>query len=237
LRLLINLVYKKMKRSKKYIEAQKLITKGKKYTLDEALGLLPQVSFTKFAGSINMQINLNLNEKQKKDVIRGSFTLPYSFGKQVKILVLAEASEKENAKEADFFGAEDLMKEIEAGKSDFDLVITTPMMMPKIAKLGKILGGKGLMPNPKNGTITTDIGSKIKKFKKGLKNFKAENGIITSVIGKTDMKIDELKQNCGEFVKSVNNEIKKLGPNAIKSMYFIPTMGPKISLDVNSVIS
>ena len=226
-----------MKRSKKYIEAQKLITTGKKYTLKEAVELLPKVSFTKFAGSINFQINLSLNEKQKKEVIRGSFTLPHSLGKSLKILVLAEPADKEKAKDADFFGGEELVKEIEDGKADFDMVITTPKMMPKIAKLGKILGTKGLMPNPKNGTITTDLEATIKKFKKGLKNFKADNGVITTVIGKTDMKTEQILENFAEFLKAVSNETKKLGPNVVKAMFLIPTMGPKINLDVNSVLT
>jgi len=226
-----------MKRSKKYIEAQKLITAGKKYTLVEAFSLLPKISITKFAGSINFQIYLNLNEKQKKEIIRGSFTPPYPFGKAIKILVLADKTEQEKAKNADFFGGEDLVKEIEAGKTDFDLVITTPMMMPKIAKLGKILGTKGLMPNPKNGTITTDLTATILKFKKGLKNFKSENGIITSVVGKTDMTVEDLTKNSTEFLRVVSNETKKLGQNAFKSMFVIPTMGPKIMLDINNVLS
>jgi len=224
-----------MKRSKKYIEAEKLVTPNKKYSLTEALALLPKISVTSFAGSIGMQINLNLNEKQKKDVFRGSFTLPFSFGKSLKILVIADKADYEKAKGADFVGSEELVKEIEEGKEDFDLVITTPMMMSKMAKLSKILGPKGLMPNPKNGTITTDLEGTIAKFKKGMKNFKADNGIITGVIGKTDMKAEELTENSLAFYKAVFNEVKKLGPSAIKSIFLTPTMGPKIVLDVNSI--
>lgn len=225
-----------MKRSKKYIEAQKLVTQNKKYTLAEALAILPKISVTSFAGSVSFQINLNLNEKQKKDVFRGSYTLPHTFGKSLRVLVIADKSEHEKAKGADFVGAEELIKEIEAGKEDFDLVITTPMMMAKMAKLGKILGTKGLMPNPKNGTITTDLEGTIAKFKKGMKNFKADNGVITAVIGKTDMTIEELTENCVDFMKAVNNEIKKLGPNAVKSLYLTPTMGPKLVVDANSIM-
>lgn len=224
-----------MKRSKKYIEAQKLIAQNRKYSLTEALGILPKISVTSFAGSITMQVNLNLNEKQKKDVFRGSYTLPHSFGKSLRVLVIADKSEHEKAKAADFVGAEELVKEIEAGKEDFDLVITTPMMMPKMAKLGKILGTKGMMPNPKNGTITTDLEGTIAKFKKGMKNFKAENGIIIGVVGKTDMKIEELTENSIEFMKAVNSEVKKLGPNAVRSIFLTPTMGPKLLVDTNTV--
>jgi large subunit ribosomal protein L1 len=225
-----------MKRSKKYIEAQKLITPTKKYSLAEALGVLPKISVTSFAGSITLQINLNLNEKQKKEVFRGAYTLPHSFGKSLKVLVIADKSDHEKAKAADIVGAEELIKEIEAGKEDFDLVITTPMMMSKMAKLGKILGTKGMMPNPKNGTITTDLEGTIAKFKKGMKNFKAENGHILGVIGKTDMKTEELTENCVDFMKAVHNEIKKLGPNAIKSIYLTPTMGPKLIISAESIM-
>jgi large subunit ribosomal protein L1 len=225
-----------MKRSKKYIEAQKLIAPNKKYSLTEALGILPKISVTSFAGSVSMQINLNLNEKQKKEVFRGSYTLPHSFGKSLRVLVIADKSEHEKAKAADFVGDTELVKEIEEGKEDFDLVITTPMMMAKIAKLSKILGPKGMMPNPKNGTITTDLEGTIAKFKKGMKNFRAENGLILGVVGKADMKIEELTENCSEFMKAVKSEIKKLGPNAVKSIYLTPTMGPKLIIDVNSIV-
>jgi large subunit ribosomal protein L1 len=225
-----------MKRSKKYNEALKLVTPSKKYSLTEALGVLPKISVTSFAGSISMQINLNLNEKQKKDVYRGSYTLPHSFGKSLRVLVIADKSDHDKAAEADIVGAEELVKEIEEGKEDFDLVITTPMMMPKMAKLGKILGTKGMMPNPKNGTITTDLATTISKFKKGMKNFRAENGVIIGVIGKTDMKADELSENCVDFMKAVNSEIKKLGPSAVKSIFLTPTMGPKLIIDTNSIV-
>jgi large subunit ribosomal protein L1 len=212
-----------------------LIVPNKKYSLAEALGVLPKISVTTFAGSVSMQINLNLNEKQKKEVFRGSYTLPHSFGKSLRVLVIADKSEHEKAKLADIVGAEELVKEIEGGKEDFDLVITTPMMMSKIAKLGKILGTKGLMPNPKNGTITTDLEGTIAKFKKGMKNFKADNGVIIGVIGKTDMKTEELTENTVEFMRAVNNEVKKLGPNAVKSIFMTPTMGPKLIIDNNSI--
>jgi large subunit ribosomal protein L1 len=219
-----------MKRSKKYIEVQKLVETNKKYSLAEALALLPKISVTSFAGSVSMQINLNLNEKQKKEVFRGSYTLPHSFGKSLRVLVIADKSDHDKAKGADFVGAEELVKEIEEGKDDFDLVITTPMMMPKMAKLGKTLGTKGLMPNPKNGTITTDLEATITKFKKGMKNFKADNGIIIGVIGKLDMPVEDLTENSVEFMKAVNSEIKKLGPSAIKSIFLTPTMGPKLTI-------
>ena len=128
------------------------------------------------------------------------------------------------------------MKEVEAGKSDFDMVLTTPAMMPKIARLGKVLGSKGLMPNPKNGTITTDLEASIKTFKSGRKNYKAsEVGLITAVVGKTDMKAEDLKTNIVSFLTSIFNDTKKFNPTPIKAATLAPTMGPKLNLDVNKL--
>jgi len=223
-----------MKRTKKYSEAAKKIERSKKYDLDEAVKLLPEISYSKFPGSIEISVYLNLNDKQKKESIRGAYTLPHSFGKEVRVLVFCDPSEAKKAVGADFVGADDLVKEVEGGKSDFDMVICTPMMMPKIAKLGKVLGSKGLMPNPKNGTITTDLESTIKTFKSGRKNYKAtEVGLIVGVVGKTSMKADELKANIIAFLEAIYNDTKKFNPTPIKSVALCPTMGPKISIDVN----
>jgi len=227
-----------MNRSKKYNESLKKIDSSKRYDLDETIKLLPSISYSKFAGSIEVSIFLNLNEKQKKESIRGSYSLPHSFGSSVKVLVLCEKGEEKSAVGADFVGSDDLIKEIEDGKSDFDVVVTTPSMMPKIAKLGKFLGAKGLMPNPKNGTITTDLEGTIKTFKSGKKNYKAsEFGLINAIVGKTDMKPEAIKENMQAFLGLIFNDIKKFGPNPIKNISVSPTMGPKINLDVNKVVS
>jgi large subunit ribosomal protein L1 len=226
-----------MKRSKNYKKVISKIDKSKKYDIDEAIKLLPEISLTKFAGSIEMSVYLNLNDKQKKESVRGSYSLPNKFGKEIKVLVFCDEADRKKAEGADFVGGEDLVKEIEAGKSDFDVVITTPGMMVKIAKLGKILGSKGLMPNPKNGTITTDLEGAIKTFKSGKKNFKmSEYALIVGVIGKTDMKPEQIKENIISFVKSIFAEVKKFNPAPFKAISLAPTMGPKISLDVNKVI-
>jgi len=225
-----------MKRSKKYIESAKKVEKSKKYSLSEAVKLMPEVSFSKFAGSVEMNIFLSLNDKQKKEAIRGAYSLPHSFGKAIKILVLCDPTDNEKAKGADFIGAEELVKEIEGGKNDFDVILTTPLMMPKIARLGKILGSKGLMPNPKNGTITTDLAGSIKTFKSGRKNYKATDaGIITAVVGKTDMKFEDLLENSKSLLTVVVNDVKKIGPNVVKNVTLTPTMGAKVTLDVNKL--
>ncbi len=226
-----------MKRSKKYQSALSNIDKAKKYSPTDALNLMPKLSLTKFAGSISIQLFLNLNEKQKKDSIRGSYTLPNTFGKSLKVLAVVDKSEIEKAKDADIVGGEEIFKDIEAGKLEFDLVITTPMMMGKLARLGKTLGSKGLMPNPKNGTITTNLSESIKKFKQGMKNFKSINGApITAVIGKSDMTAEQLQGNLDAFVKAVINETKKYSSTPIKRAILTTTMGPKVELDASYLV-
>jgi large subunit ribosomal protein L1 len=221
-----------MKRSKKYQAAAKKIEAGKKYSADEAIKLLPELSISKFAGTAEVHIFLKLTEKQKKESVRGSYILPHSFGKETKVLLFADPSYKSDKSKADVVGGEELIKDVEAGKVDFDVVIAMPAMMPKIARLGKVLGTKGLMPNPKNGTVTADPDKTIAKFKSGLRNFKmSEDGRITAVIGKLDMKPEELKENMQEFFKQLTNEIKRLGVNVISKITISPTMGPAVNLD------
>lgn len=225
-----------MKRSKKYEASSKKIDRSKRYDVDEVVKLLPEISYSKFAGSVEINVFLNLNDKQKKETIRGAYALPIAFGKAVRVLVFCDPADAPKAEGADFIGADDLMKEVEAGKNDFDIVLTTPAMMPKIARLGKVLGSKGLMPNPKNGTITTDLAGTIKTFKSGRKNYKAsEVGLITAVVGKTDMKAEDLKTNIVAFLTTIHNDTKKFNPVPFKAVTVAPTMGPKLNLDVNKI--
>lgn len=225
-----------MKRSKKYTAAAAKVEKNKAYTLEDAIALMPQISTSKFAGSITAQITLKLNDKQKKDSIRGSYALPHSFGKSIRVLVIADKNDADKAKDADIFGGEELFADIEASKLDFDVLITTPTMMPKLARLGKTLGSKGLMPNPKNGTISTDLSATIAKFKAGMKNFKTVNGApINVVIGKTDMAADKLVENFYAIYKALLAEVKKYGTTPIKTVVLGPTMGPNVNIDVNKL--
>ena len=225
-----------MKRSKKYILAAAKVEKNKKYSPLEAMTMMKDINTSKFAGSVNVQIFLNLNDKQKRDSIRGAYTMPNAFGKTIKVMAIVDKSEVEKAKDADIAGGEELFKDIEAGKIDADVIITTPMMMVKIAKLGKILGSKGLMPNPKNGTITTDLVATIAKFKQGMKNFKSINGApFAAVVGKTDMTADKLVENFSALMKAVFAEVKKYGANPVKHVIATPSMGPKVIIDVNKI--
>lgn len=227
-----------MKRHKKYIKVAELLSKKSKYTINEAVVLLPQVSTSKFEGSVELHINLKLNEKQKKEIIKGSTSLPFQVGTTAKkIAVITSPDNSPQAKEADVVGGEELIKKIEDGWTDFDVLIATPDMMPKIARLGKILGPKGKMPNPKNETVTTNLTRAIANYKKGKTDFKADKqGGIHIVVGKVKMKGEELKANIMTLLKAINQETIRLQGIPFKSIHLSPTMGPAIELDVNSAL-
>ncbi len=222
-----------MKRSKKYEAAVKKIDRKKKYTIEEAAKLMPEVSTSKFAGTVSLSVMLNLNDKQKKESIRGSYTLPNRFGKEIKVLLFADPSYKKTGSKADIVGGEELIKEVEGGKLVFDVVIAMPMMMAKIARLGKVLGSKGLMPNPKNGTVAADPDAAIERVKSGMTNFKMDDaGRIIMSVGKTDMGAEKLAANISEAIKVINAETKKLGVNMIGRTTLTPSMGPSVLLTV-----
>ncbi|MBU0976338.1 MAG: 50S ribosomal protein L1 [Patescibacteria group bacterium] len=226
-----------MKRSKKYIEAEKLIEKNKLYTIEEALELLPQVSTAKFDSALEIHFLLHLSDKQKKESIKGSTTLPHQVGAAKRIAVVTTPEHTAEAEAADVTGFEDLIKKIEDGYSEFDVLIATPDVMPKMASLGKVLGPKGKMPNPKNGTITTDLKKAIKTYKEGKLNFKADKqGGIHLIFGKTNMTKEQLLKNLTILLKAVHQETSKLNAIPFKSVFVTPTMGPSIQLDINSLM-
>jgi large subunit ribosomal protein L1 len=224
--------------NKKQKQAKELIDNKKFYSIDEAFDLLPKISTSKFPGTIEMNINFKLNDKQKKDGLRGSVVFPNSFGKSKKILVLCESAKVAEAEKAgaDYAGLDELVKKIEKGWMDFDVVIATPAVMPMIAKLGKYIGKKGLMPNPKNKTITNDLETVIKIYKQGKKDFKlTEDGSIKIAIGKVDMSKDQIKQNFDAFASAIKNDIKRLGDGSIKAIIMSPTMGPSIKVSASEL--
>jgi large subunit ribosomal protein L1 len=227
-----------MKRSKKYLEAKSKVEKSKNYSLDEAVTIVKEVVYSKFDNTIDIFVQLNLKDKQKKESVKGTVVFPNKLGSDVKVAVLAEKADQEKAKKAgaDFVGLDDLIKEIENGKSDFDVVIATPDVMAKIAKLGKYIGKKGLMPNPRNGTVTKDVEKAIASFKAGKSSYKMkEGGVFQYKIAKSSMTPDQIKQNLVEFMKSINSEVKKFGDGIYSKISISPTMGPVIHLDLNSV--
>lgn len=222
-----------MKRSKKYLTAVTKIDKNTQYLIEDALPLVKSTSTSKFPGSVEVEIQLSLNQKQKSESIRGNVAFPHSFGKEVKILAFADPANIKNAKSADISGGEELISKVESGEIDFDIVLATPAMMPKIAKLGKTLGRKGLMPNPKNGTVTTNMEEQIAKFKSGQKSYKIQQeSKINCVVGKTDMEESKLLENYNAFFLSVSDVTKKFGSNIIKSIKIKATMGPALNLKI-----
>lgn len=226
-----------MKRSKKYKEARKLVDSKKHYTLDETLKLIPKVSTSKFDASIELHILLQLTDKQKKESIKGSLILPHKVGHDIRVAVITKPEQQEEASEADIVGFEDLIKKIEEGEDNFDVLIATPDVMSKLASLGKILGPKGKMPNPKNGTVTKDIKKTIKSYKEGKLNFRADKqGGIHQMVGKVSMKKEDIKENVKSFLKVVSKETKKYNPIPFKSVHMAPSMGPGIKLDITSLM-
>lgn len=228
-----------MKRSKKYIEVSGKIDKNKHYDLKNAFALLPQISFSKFEGSVVANIKLNLTKSEEGKIIRGTVTFPKAFGKEKKLLVFANGVDADKAKKAgaDYVGLSELIDKIKNGWMDFDTVIATPEVMPKIAVLGKILGTKGLMPNPKNGTVTTNLEKSIKEFKAGKTAFKSDKkGNVQSIFGKTNMEITSLENNLIALLKSILNSAKKTAKGGLNSLSISPTMGPSIKVDINDLI-
>lgn len=195
----------------------------------------------KFIETINLDTILNLKENQKKDSVKGSYELPNTFGEEKRVIVLCdEAAAKEAlAAGAVKAGLDDLVKELNEGFSDFDVVVATPAVMPKIAALGKVLGPKGLMPNPKNGTVTTDVKSAVESFKGGKANFKMEpkQGVIRAGVAKIDMSTDQINANILAFLKAVHTETKKYGANPFKKVIMSTTMGPSVKVSISDIIA
>ena len=221
-----------MSRSKKYKQAQEALSAKSSYSIDEAIELLPKISTSKFAGSVELHMQLE-STKAEKIQLKGSLLLPHQEAKSTKKIVVITTPEfKDKAKGADLVGGEELIKKIEQGWNEFDTIIVTPDIMPKVAILGKILGPKGKMPNPKNDTVTTNLETVIANFKKGRLDYKTDDaGGIHQVVGKTDMDKAKLKENIEAFLKSVIKEINKSAQLKIKSIFLVPTMGPSIKIN------
>ena len=228
-----------MKKGKKYLEAQSKVDKTKVYTLDEAVKLVKETSVSKFDGSVEIAMRLNLDTRKSDQQLRGAIVLPSGTGKEKKVLVVAKGDNAKAAKEAgaDFVGDADILEKIEKENwLDFDVMIATPDMMPLLGKLGKVLGPKGLMPNPKTGTVTTDVKKAISDVKKGRVEYRTDSyGNVHGLVGKVSFTEEQLKDNIKAFV----SVIIKSKPSVVKGVYvknvsLSTTMGPGIKLDVNS---
>ena len=222
-------------RGKKYLEVAKLVETGKLYDIREALELVQKTKTAKFVETVEVALRLGVDPRHADQQIRGTVVLPHGTGKSVKILAITsgENVEKALAAGADYAGAEEYISQIQQGWLDFDLVIATPYMMPKIGRLGKILGTKGLMPNPKSGTVTPDIAAAVSEFKKGKLAFRVDKlGSIHAPIGKVDFDLDKIEENFKAFM----DQIIRLKPASSKGQYLRTvavslTMGPGVKMD------
>ncbi|MDO4341930.1 MAG: 50S ribosomal protein L1 [bacterium] len=227
------------KLGKKYVEASNKVEKNKTYDIEEAIKLVKETSITKFDSSVEVAMNLNIDTKKADQQLRGSIVLPNGTGKSKKILVLAKGAAATEAKNAgaDFVGDTDLIDKI-ANENwfDFDVIVATPEMMPALGKIGKVLGPKGLMPNPKTGTVTTTPAKTVNDIKKGMVEYRADSlGNVHGIIGKVSFDEKALTENLTYFI----NTIIKSKPTAVKGKFvknisICTTMGPGIKLNLNS---
>ena len=211
----------------------------KEYSLEDAAKVLKDISFTKFDSSVDIDIRLGVDPKKSDQMVRGVVALPHGIGKLVRVLVLCTPDKVQDAKDAgaEFVGLDEFIQKIEGGWTDIDVIICTPTVMAKVGKLGKILGPRGLMPNPKSGTVTLDVGKAVKEVKAGKIDFKIDKqGIIHCSVGKASFSADKIRDNAAEMI----NVVAKLKPASAKGTYFqsitlSTTMSPGISIDTNSV--
>ncbi len=228
-----------MARGKRLRAAREQIEVGKSYALDEALELLKSLSKVKFTESVDVAIRLGVDARKSDQVVRGAIVMPNGTGKSVRVAVFAQGENAEKAKAAgaDIVGFEDLAETIKGGTIDFDVCIATPDAMRVVGRLGTVLGPRGLMPNPKVGTVTPDVATAVKNAKAGQVQFRTDKGgIIHATIGKADFEVDQLKGNLNALV----NELVKIKPPAAKGQYLrkialSTTMGPGVTVDTGTL--
>ena len=227
------------KLSKKQKLAAEKIEPGKLYTLDEASSLVKEITFTKFNASVDIDIRLGVDPRKANQMVRGVVSLPNGTGKTVRVLCLCTPDQEEAAKAAgaDYVGLDEYIEKIKGGWTEIDVIITMPSCMGKVGPLGRVLGPRGLMPNPKSGTVTMDVAKAVKEVKQGKIDFKVDKaGIIHTSIGKVSMTADQIFGNAREFI----NTVIRLKPAAakgtyIKSVFLSSTMSKGIKIDPKSV--
>ena len=227
------------KRGKKYNEAREKVDSKRKYMLDEALELLKGIHFAKFDETVELSVRLRVDPRKAEEMIRGSVSLPNGTGKTVRVLVFAKGEKETEATEAgaDIVGAEELVEKVRGGFLDFDKVIATPDMMAKVGQLGKVLGPRGMMPNPKVGTVTQDVANTVQELKAGRIEYRVEKtGIIHAGVGKVSFSKDQLREN----IVTLMEVLQRAKPAVVKGNYYrgwalTSTMSPGIRLDLSQI--
>lgn len=215
------------------------IEAGKSYSLKEAAKLVKEITFTKFDSSVDIDVRLGVDPRKANQMVRGVVSLPHGTGKQIRVLALCTPDKEAEAKEAgaDYVGLDEYIEKIKGGWTDIDIIITMPAIMGKIGALGRVLGPRGLMPNPKSGTVTMEVGKAVAEVKQGKIDFKVDKyGIVHTSIGKVSFSEDKIADNAREFMAT----IMKLKPTSakgtyVKSVYLSSTMSPGIKIDTRSI--
>jgi len=223
------------RRSKNYRALKDKVERGKAYSLEEAVKLLCELKAAKFDETVDVAMRLGVDPRKSEQMVRGTTILPHGLGKAVRVLVFAKGEKEKEAQAAgaDFVGAEDMIKKIQEGWLEFDQAVATPDMMGQVSKLGKILGPRGLMPNPKVGTVTFDVAKAVTEAKAGKVEFRTEKaGIVHCPIGKLSFGFDKLKENLTTLAEQVNRSKPDSAKGTyIRSMVISSTMGPGIKID------
>ncbi len=227
------------KKGKKYLASRDKVEPLKKYPLAEGLSLVKELAFAKFDESVDIAIKLGVDPRQADQMVRGAVLLPHGTGKKVRVVAFAKGEKEKEARDAgaDEVGAEDLAKKISDGWLDFDKAVATPDMMGVVGKLGRVLGPRGLMPNPKVGTVTFDIGKAVQDIKAGKVDFRVEKaGIIHASVGKASFEAEKLEENVRALVELLNR-MKPASSKGVymRSMTVSSTMGPGVDIDVASL--
>ncbi|HOK23155.1 MAG TPA: 50S ribosomal protein L1 [Candidatus Hydrothermia bacterium] len=228
------------KHGKRYVALLEKIDKSKEYQLDEALKTIKEIASTKFDETVELAVELGVDPRKADQMVRGSVVLPRGLGKTTRVAVITRGEEEKEAIEAgaDYVGYQDLIEKIRGGWLEFDALVATPDVMPELAKLGKVLGPRGLMPSPKTGTVTKDVGRVVRELKMGRIEFRVDKtGNVHVPVGKVSFPESALKENVLAFFQElINVRPKTMKGTYIKQAYISTTMGPSIKLDLNSIL-
>ncbi len=224
-----------MKRGRRYLAAKEKTEEGRYYPLEDALSIVKDGSKTKFDETVEVAMRLNVDPRHADQMVRGAVALPHGTGKETRVLVLTRGEAQKDAQEAgaDYVGADEYIEQIEKGWTDFDVVIATPDIMRDVGKLGRVLGPRGLMPNPKSGTVTFDVGPAVREVKSGRIEYRVDrNGNLHGLVGKVSFSVQQLTENASAFINAVNRAKPASAKGQyIKRLTISSSMGPGVSVD------